>query len=370
MIVFVSNYYTHHQSSFSEAMYRLTNGEFYFISTEPMTEERLNMGWKIENASFVMDYDSQKEKCQQLIDSADVVIFGSAPESLFQTRLTAGMLTFKYSERVYKKISELCTFPARIPRYYRKWGRFKNFYVLCASAYASSDYALTGTFIGKAYKWGYFPEVKEYDTEKLFAGKRESNTVSLLWAGRLIGWKHPEVAVNLADKLKKSGYSFKLNIIGNGELEQELKNMIAKLGLNDCVCMLGSMTPGQVREHMEKSDIYLATSDRNEGWGAVLNESMNSCCAVVANRKIGSAPYLIEHEKNGFIYKDMKDLLKYVTMLVEAPELRCRLGLAAYNTMIKTWNAEVASERLIRLADELKKNKRCDIYEEGPCSLA
>ena len=53
---------------------------------------------------------------------------------------------------------------------------------------------------------------------------------------------------------------------------------------------------------MERADIYLATSDRQEGWGAVINEAMNSGCAVVADHMMGAVPYLISHEENGMIY--------------------------------------------------------------------
>jgi glycosyltransferase involved in cell wall biosynthesis len=45
--------------------------------------------------------------------------------------------------------------------------------------------------------------------------------------------------------------------------------------------------------------VFIFTSDRNEGWGAVLNEAMGSGCAVVAADLIGSVPYLIEHKKMG-----------------------------------------------------------------------
>lgn len=51
------------------------------------------------------------------------------------------------------------------------------------------------------------------------------------------------------------------------------------------------MKASEVRSYMEKADIYLFTSDFNEGWGAVLNESMNSGCAVVASHAIGSVPF-------------------------------------------------------------------------------
>ena len=44
-VVFISNYFNHHQAPFSEAMYRLTKGQYWFIATEKMTEERKSMGW-------------------------------------------------------------------------------------------------------------------------------------------------------------------------------------------------------------------------------------------------------------------------------------------------------------------------------------
>ena len=80
--------------------------------------------------------------------------------------------------------------------------------------------------------------------------------------------------------------------------------MIREKKLEDCVHMLGAMSPDEVRKHMEQANIFLFTSDRNEGWGAVLNEAMNSGCAVVASHAIGSVPYLIKNGNNGYIYEN------------------------------------------------------------------
>lgn len=74
--------------------------------------------------------------------------------------------------------------------------------------------------------------------------------------------------------LKKKGYSFKISIIGNGEMEAQLREMIRSKGVEDCVEMLGAMSPDEVRAYMERADVFLFTSDFNEGWGAVLNESI------------------------------------------------------------------------------------------------
>lgn len=74
--------------------------------------------------------------------------------------------------------------------------------------------------------------------------------------------------------------------------------------LSEYVTFAGFKKPEQVREYMENADIFLFTSDYGEGWGAVLNEAMNSCMAVVADCGIGAAPFLLKPGKNGMVYPD------------------------------------------------------------------
>lgn len=370
-IIFISNYYNHHQSAISEEFFRQTGGQYYFIQSEPMSNERKNMGWAQKDLpEFVIESYKDKttyKKCLDLINNADVVIMGSAPEKLIHKRIKSGKLVFRYSERIYKNWKNKLTLPLRFIKYH--WANSKNTYLLCASAYAAHDYALTGNFIGKAYKWGYFPAVKKYDDIDGLIKNKEG--FSLLWAARFIDWKHPEIPILMAERLKKAGYKFKLNLIGNGVMEKQIAEMIKEKGLEDCVKMLGAMKPDEVRLHMEKSQIFLFTSDFNEGWGAVLNESMNSACAVVASHAIGSVPFLINDGENGFIYKngDLDDLYNKVKFLLDNPERCKKIGVNAYKTLTSTWNAELAAERFLNLATKLLNNEDVnDLYSDGPCS--
>ena len=152
-VVFLSNYYNHHQSSFSLAMDKLTNGNYYFVETAEMTSEHKSMGYNIDKPKFVLqNYLSNldKQKCQNLIDTADVVIWGSAPYNLLKTRLKNGKLTIAYSERLYK--SKQLNFLRYIKQTITNYRfRYKNFHLLCASAFTSADYAKTFNFINKAY---------------------------------------------------------------------------------------------------------------------------------------------------------------------------------------------------------------------------
>lgn len=375
-IAFVSNYFNHHQSSFSAAMARRPDTEYHFIETMPMEAERKSMGWGgDERPDYVLAaYESEaaRRRCQQVFDEADLAILGEAPDEWARQRHRDGKLLFRYTERLYKEGCPKWQIPLRFVKNYFRFNRWPNDYLLCASAYTAADAAVTRSFLGKAYRWGYFPVVKEQDLSALLAQKRSNEVLSVLWAGRFIPWKHPEAALAAAEALKREGIPFHLGIIGTGELEQSLKELIARKQLSECVTMLGSMKPEQVRAHMERADIYLFTSDRGEGWGAVLNESMNSACAVVASHAIGSTPFLVRDGVNGCIYRDgdLTHLAQIVLRLARERALRERLGSAAYQTMAQEWNADIAAQRLLALYEDLRAHGSSRRFSDGPCSIA
>ncbi len=374
-VVFVTNYYNHHQKPLADELYALLGDEYTFIETAPISEERLCLGYGgDERPPYIRQWYAGKEEekaCRAIIDAADVVILGCAPLATVRTRLKRGGITFSYSERVYKSG---VPFPRIIGQFIKgldRYVRFKQFYMLCASAYTPIDYARIFAFIGKTYKWGYFPEVKQYaDVDALIDAKEPS---SLLWVARMIDLKHPEHAVAVAKRLKAEGYCFTLRMIGNGMLEEDIRRLVAQEDLTDCVELLGAMKPEQVREHMENSEIFLFTSDRNEGWGAVLNESMNSACAVVTNSAIGAAPFLTKHGENGYLYddRDPEDLYRKVKALLDNADDRKRMAKNAYLTMVNEWNAENAAKRFVTLCERMLAGEyKVFPFENGVCSKA
>lgn len=400
-VTFYSDFLNHHQLPFCLAMNKLTQGEFTFVATTPVPQERLDLGYYDMNKEYpfvLTTYDSPENArmAQDLSIESDVIILGVAAKEYIELRNEYGKLTFFFSERVFKhglSMKSLRSYIGLLLRH--NWYKSESTYMLCASAYTAFDYGMAGLFRGKTFKWGYFPDVKRQNIDALMQrkdiareqliqrGRRNEHSTmkpqglkrsyaSILWVGRLIGWKHPDASIRMAEKLKKEGYDFDLKIVGSGEMEDLLRNMIHEKDLDNCVHMLGAMSPEAVREQMEDADIFLFTSDFNEGWGAVLNESMNSGCAVVASHAIGSAPFLIRDGENGFIYKngDEGKLYERVVQLINNPELRERLGRNACRTLENIWNAEVAAERFFQLSQALLDGKSLDIFEEGPCSRA
>lgn len=372
-IVFISNIMTPHQRLLCNCIAEQTEG-FLFLETQIRSSD-IPIGWREE---IIPDYvrteewyRNRPEEVRRIIMQADIVIIGSAPDKMIVERLKAGKITFRYSERFYKTGTPLRRFLRDAAAAWLHHGRFQKYplYLLCASAYTAGDAARFGNYKDRCYVWGYFPEFRQYDNVDELLGKKKKNT--LLWAGRLIDWKHPDDAVCLAERLRDEGYDFCLNIIGTGEMEPLLHTMIREKKLEGYIHMLGAMKPERVREHMENAQVFLFTSDRQEGWGAVLNEAMNSGCAVVANRDIGSVPFLLRDEENGLTYHsgDMDMLYEKVKTLLDDPG-RCRaLGREAYNTISKEWNVQEAAQRLIILFQTILDGcNQLKLYESGPCS--
>ena len=376
MITFFSNFINEHQIPFCEAMYAKTNGDFRFVATQPMDKERIDMGFKDKSNLYpyvVKSFESTEsyETAMNLGVNSDVVIIGSAPDEFIIERLKLNKMTFRYYERFFKEGKIHILDPRVLILHYKQDFRYrnKNLYMLCASAYTAPDCKFILSYPNKTYKWGYFPEITFLPYKKLLELKHNNKKVKILWAGRMINWKHPEAAVYLARRLKDDHVNFSVDMIGAGFMQIKLETMIKKYALQDDVKLLGSMPPETVRKHMQTADIFLFTSDRNEGWGAVLNESMSSACAVVANKEIGSVPYLIENEKNGLIYdrKNKGSLYKCVRRLIDDAVLRQRLGKNAYETIKNTWNADAASDRLLTLIDCINNGTPVP-FTSGPCS--
>jgi len=393
-VTFVSNYINHHQIPFCESMCRLLKergGSFTFVQTEPMEDERVKMGWKEENEiPYVRRFYEEEEYCRKLIIDSDVVLFGGCDDERYiEERLKAGKIVVRISERLYKTGQWKAISPRGLIKKYHDHTRYRKapVYLLCAGGYVASDFHIVRAYTKKMYKWGYFPAAKHYDVDKLMEGKgyRAESCVQdvckadripyILWAGRFIDWKHPELALETAEYLRNRNIPFHMDIIGGGAMEQELKNMVVNKALFNMVDMPGFKTPDEVRGYMEKADVFLFTSDRQEGWGAVLNEAMNSGCAVVADHMIGAVPYLICQGYNGRIYRDgdRQALFEETERLILNPRMRDELGRKAYKTIAEVWNPQNAAERLTELLYEFMGEGNQTVEEAGekdayPCA--
>ncbi len=373
---FVSNYINHHQMPLCEALRRELGDDFTFIQTMPMEEERVAMGWGVDvrQLPYVQCLYQDEYACRRTIAESDVVLFGwSQREDIAAERLASGRVTMRVSERLYREGQWKAVSPRGLAAKYQEHIKYrkKNVCMLCAGAYTASDFHLIGAYPGKLFRWGYFTRLRTYSEEQFNTMKVQDGRLHIVWAGRFIPLKHPEYVVRLAGTLRDKGCPFFIHMLGDGELEPQIRQDVDQAGLAESFRFYGYTEPEQVRDVMEQCHIHLFTSNHLEGWGAVVNEGMNSGCVEVVNEQVGAAPYLIRHGENGLVYpKDRYGKMEALVLdLFENWETRRRMGRAAYETIRDVWNAEYAAKELLRFAEGLLRGEIVP-GKEGPLTAA
>lgn len=378
-IVIVSNFINHYQVPLSEELYRLTDGNFYFIETMKLPESFKKGGFQDYSLPCIIrawENEIEEKRALQLSVEADVMIAGGGRFVIKfeKERLKRNKLTFESAERILKRgwVNMISPTNLLTQFYYHTTFYKKPLYKLCISGYAANDMYLQRSYIDKCYKFAYFPVIPDCNPEEVILQKPNYNHIKIIWCARFINWKHPEQAVLLAEKLRDAHYDFEINMIGNGPLYAKINHMIEDKSLSDCVHLLGNHPNSKVLEMMSQHHIFLFTSDKNEGWGVVLNEAMGRVCCPVASHLIGSVPFLLKHKKNGMVYKsqNLDSLYRSVTYLIDHVEELKQMSVMAYKSIKNKWTPEVAAERLIRFFDEFLKGNLEFSYDDGPLSVA
>ncbi len=369
-IVFLTNLVNHHQIPVADELYKLIGDDYTYVAMEQLPDWLKKGGYSDTERPYILRYTDNLGEIRNLVNDADVVIIGSAPEWLVTQRIKENKLTFHYSERWFKKISYHLLSPRLWMSLWLNHVRFRNkrSYMLCASAFTATDVHKVFAYPNKCFKWGYFTKVEDFDIKTLLKAKR-SDTIRIMWCARFLDLKHPELAIMLAEQLKRMSYNFVIDMFGSGVELERTKELAKSLDVVDVVKFRGNMPNEEILKQLREHDIFIFTSDRNEGWGAVANEAMSNGCAFVGSDKIGSVPFLVKDGVNGLVFKsgDLKDLTCKVKLLIENQSLREKLSKSAYQTMQNEWSPQVAAKRFIELCGSLMLGN--DVaFNDGPCS--
>ena len=152
-VVFLSNFFNHHQKPLAEEMYNRLGKGFLFVETSEMSKERKKLGWGEDSYPEYVISKSQfyadKEKYIQLINQADVVVAGGVSKEFLKQRDDLKNLIFRYSERPLKTVGSSFKYPFRLYTWRKHNLHKKHVKMLCASAYTATDYNKHFLYINK-----------------------------------------------------------------------------------------------------------------------------------------------------------------------------------------------------------------------------
>jgi glycogen synthase len=171
------------------------------------------------------------------------------------------------------------------------------------------------------------------ELEDKFKRKRE---LKLLFAGRLVIEKGPDVAIEAVSLLARTRDDCRITLdivgLGNNAFEQQLREQVAILNLQDQVRFLGKVPRLQLLERYSKYDALLFTSRWEEPFGGTILEAMARGLPVIATA-VGGIPELVHHHKTGLLVApdEPKILAEAVTTLIQAPALAQKVQHSALN---------------------------------------
>lgn len=159
----------------------------------------------------------------------------------------------------------------------------------------------------------YRAEAEEWK-EKLGISKED---FVILFAGKLEPKKDPFFILELCKVLQDKRLKFV--IVGNGKLEQELKDK----NKDNRVLFLDFQNQGQMPVVYRLGNVFVLPSrGPNETWGLAINEAIACGNYIITTTKVGGAVNMVSSKKNGLIIEpgDVEAAAEYIEHIVNAPD--------------------------------------------------
>jgi len=171
---------------------------------------------------------------------------------------------------------------------------------------------------------------------------REPNLI--LGVGRLVEKKGWEDLIRACALLAEHGASFRCNIIGKGPLEGKLKELIAELGLQDQVKLIGARPQDEVLTAYRRATVFalpcvIGQDGNRDGLPTVLLEAMATGLPVISTDVTG-VPEIIDDGLDGLIVpqNDPVALARALDRLLVSSTLRGKFAVAARRKVEREFN--------------------------------
>jgi glycosyltransferase involved in cell wall biosynthesis len=190
----------------------------------------------------------------------------------------------------------------------------------------------------------------EISREDISARATQTGPLRLLFLGNLIPRKGLHTLLRALGEIPQE--IWRLNIVGNIKVHpsytRRIQRLIASLGMEKNVQMIGSLPEPEVAEHLSNAHL-LTLPAQYEGFGIVYLEAMGFGVPPIAT-SAGGASELVHHGENGFLIEpgDVNGLVEIVQRISTDRGLLRDLSLSAQKTYQShpTWKEGVKKVRL------------------------
>lgn len=185
------------------------------------------------------------------------------------------------------------------------------------------------------------------DLKNCIVKKNYNNTKVLLNIGRLSEQKNQEFLIDVFQKVHEKHPEYKLKIIGNGPLENEIKKQIAEKELDNFIIL--EKNKANCYKDLNESDMFVMTS-KWEGIPMTIIEAMGTGLPIITSN-VGGIPNMIENYVEGILLDlNEDDFINKICDVIETKKLRENLG-------------KNALRRSAEFSSKIMADKYMEIYE-------
>ncbi|OAB75745.1 glycosyltransferase [Cochleicola gelatinilyticus] len=190
--------------------------------------------------------------------------------------------------------------------------------------------------------------------------KLDSNTLRVVFCGRLVPFKGPDIAIRIVHELIKNNIEIQLTIIGEGPLRLQLEEYIAVFNLSEYITLKGAVSQETIIETLEHSDVFLLpgihdpATGRAENQGLVIQEAQAMEVPVLVSNA-GGMKYGLLNNETGFVVQE-NDVASFVEKLVwfhTHPDQRKRMGKKGREFVKQNYSNDILLKQLLSLYKNL-----------------
>lgn len=176
--------------------------------------------------------------------------------------------------------------------------------------------------------------------------------INILYVGHLTKLKGIHYLIQAFRHINHDSCRAVLHIVGDGEYQNALENMVQELELTNKVNFWGFKQKEELPFFYGIADFFVFPS-LYDVWGLVCIEAMSAHLPVISSFYSGVTSDLLRNGVNGFVIKpeDTMQFAKYLEQLILDVALREKFALAASTTVEKEFLIEHSAKGFVRAVD-------------------
>lgn len=190
--------------------------------------------------------------------------------------------------------------------------------------------------------------------------QKKTAVVKYLFVGRLVYYKGCRTMIEAFVQAAKRNDRIRLDIVGTGPLEPELKRQTEELRLTDQIHFHAGVSDDELIGFFKECDVFVLPSlQRSEAFGLVQIEAMAFGKPVINTNLPSGVPYVSLHGETGLTVEpgNTAELAEAMEYLAEHPAERCQMGERARERMEEQFRMETMLNRVLRLYEEFVERR-------------